>query len=160
MSVFFTRKLFRVKKCRVFEQSKGPDWSKPWWKQETAQMAAEVWMAEQDREGLTLSPAFEVPEDVTEITVKVLSTGFVNPVQGIEATLLLSHNNKQSFTPYANGTFWGSVIETGKNGLPGTRGFSVSLIPSNYPTNAQVQLAVAGVVNCGVSVDFGLPETP
>lgn len=138
----------------------GPDWSKPWWLQETEAMAAEVWMAEQDREGVTLSPAFSVPAGKVEIKVKILSTGFTNPVQGIEATLRLSHNGKQSFTDSGNGTFWGGVIETGKDGLPGTRGFAVALVPDNYPTHAQVELSVAGVVNCGIAVDFVDPPPP
>lgn len=126
----------------------------PWWQQETNAMAAETWMAEQDRSGLTLSPAFEVPPGKSECKMTIVATGFSNEAQGIEAELRLSMNNKQSFQPGGGGNFWGGAVSTGKNGQPGERSITCQLLPDLYPTHAQVALNVAGVVNCGVSVEF------
>lgn len=122
-------------------------------------MAAEVWMAEQDRTGLHWSPAFEVPAGKAEVKVTILSTGFANEAQGIRVTVRLSNNNKQSFDGGGSGNFWGGPAPTGKDGLPGPRTLTTQLLPENYPTHAQIEMEVSGTVNCGVSVEF-LDPTP
>lgn len=117
-------------------------------------MAAQVWMAEQDRSGLHWSPAFEVPPGKSEIKVVILSTGFTNEAQGIRVTVKLTTNGKQSFEGGGSGLFWGGAVPTGKNGQPGERSLTTQLLPDNYPTHVQIEMEISGTVNCGVSVEF------
>lgn len=42
---------------------------------------------------------------------------------------------------------------------PGERSITCQLLPTDYPTHAQVALNVSGIVNCGVTVEF-LDPTP
>lgn len=123
-------------------------------------MAAELWMSKQDRAGISIGPNLAVPAskatyDVTLDTKHptLLTEQYLNESQTMQMTVERSLDGV-NFQTDVQATFLGGVLPNGPGGVPGIRGFSGQPLQDPYPTHLRCTLEIAGVVNCGVNVEF------
>jgi len=116
-------------------------------------MAIQTWMTRQDRDGLHLSPVFAVPPGKAAVQVTLTEVGFTNVAQDIALKLRASYNARSSYEDSGAVNFRGGTY-LDKLGNPLVRTLKTNLNPENYPTHMQVEMLVAGSVNCGVDVEF------
>lgn len=117
-------------------------------------MARALWMASQDRTGLHISPSFPVPANKAGVDVVLSTVAYLNDAQEVSVQILASFNNRATYEPYGTAGFQGGVLTPGPGGAPGERKLRVAFNSQNYPTHLKVQAVVAGVVTCGVDVEF------
>lgn len=117
-------------------------------------MAAEVWMAEQERSGPSKSACFEVPAGKSEFVIAMLPIGFSNAAQGVQITASLSNNQKQSFSDGGSTRFWGGPEPEKPPGNPIGWKLAGQLNPDDYPTHMLIDLDIAGTVRAAFSVEF------
>jgi len=133
-----------------------PKPKQPWWANKESDMAFQAWMQKQDRTGEELGPAVPVPAGATGFTVRLNDLGFISPAQTVEVVAEVSFNGGQTWQGAGGSPTWlGGVKNKGKDGSDLPWDFTGGWPPAGpTPTHARVTTRVAGVVNCGVDVEF------